>query len=490
MIRTSRIREHPWTLSLAVLVFCWSTPSWAPPLQKAPRPRNVVLITIDTLRADHLGCYGYERATSPVIDKLASQGFRFERAFAQRSVTWPSLASIMTSRYPSGHGVRYNGMPMSPDLTPLAETLSDAGYRCAAFFSPHLKRQLWEGFETREDGPDEAITRRAIEWLGSRGEGPFFLWLHYRGPHVPYAPPEPFRTQFAEPYDGPITGERVWIDALTLQTRTLTEAELRYVVSLYDGEVAAVDHEVGRVLGALDGQGLSEETLVVFTSDHGEDLYEHNRYFYHQASIYDSSLRIPLIMRYPAAIAPGGTSDTLVESIDLAPTILEFLGLDRPQSYQGHVLGALIDGRSENKRPAFAEMDDRIVSIRTERWRFILNPSEYHPQWISERSLTNLKAQPFYKDWLTGEALREKNFNRLYTIGPRELYDLSRDPKEQNNVAESNSAIVTELMGKIALWQRQYGWKTLESSTGMIERYLATIDPATREELEALGYVF
>ena len=110
------------------------------------------LFTIDTLRADHLGCYGYEKATSPAIDELARQGFRFDWAFAQRTVTWPSLASIMTSQYPSAHGVRYNGMPMSPDLTPLAETLSQAGYRCAAFFSPHVKRQLWEGFETRVDG--------------------------------------------------------------------------------------------------------------------------------------------------------------------------------------------------------------------------------------------------------------------------------------------------------------------------------------------------
>lgn len=427
-------------------------------------PPNLVLVTVDTLRADHLGAYGYERPTSPAIDGLAREGVVFERAFAPRGMTWPSLASIMTSRYPVAHGVRRNGIEISPAQTTLAEVLAARGWATAAIVWRNVRRQRWEGFEhvaSADDDPE--LARLAIEWLEARPPGPFFLWLHLHRPHSPYAPPEELARRFDTGYRGPIDGSRQLLDEITFTRRELSAEELAHVVSLYDAETAYADGEVGRLLAALERLDLASDSLVVLSADHGEDLAQRQSYFYHMASVYDSSLHVPLILRWPKVLPAGARVRDLVENIDLAPTLVELMGVEAPEAFQGTSLVPLIRGRKLELGPVFAEIEDKILTVRTERYRYVMNPGGHHPTW---------RRGPL------GEDERGK-----LAIAEEELYDLEVDPAEQHNVVSERPELRDQLRALLLAWQEHYDWK-LDGQPPV------EIDPTTRRELEELGYVF
>jgi arylsulfatase A-like enzyme len=457
-----------------------------------PSPANLVLLTIDTLRPDHLACYGYERVTSPRIDALAERGVLLANAFAPRGSTWPSLTSLHTGKYPATHGVRNNGETLSEAHVTLAQHLRARGYRTAAFLS-NFRQAPNRGFDVvwgLEDDIgalkhvqpqylwDEAITDRAVEWLRRESpDQPFFLWVHYMDPHEDYLPPPPFHHRFTDPaYAGQTTGRADSLMNATLQRGDLPQSELDHVLGLYDGQIASTDRLLGRVLDELEALGLGGSTLVVFTSDHGEELYQHNRYFFHAASIYDTVLRVPLVMSWPGHLPEGRRVESTVEIVDLVPTLTDLLGLDdvKDPALDGESLLPLLrgDARTRSKSHTFHEWSstetgaggplETIFAVREGRLKLIENPGEIHPD-----------NPPFRR---TGQG---------FVLARRELYDLIADPGEKRNLLDQDiegkwRAEADRLARTLEEWKKQQGLKATVSGE---------ITEDMRRELKALGYL-
>lgn len=406
----------------------------------ARRDLNVLLITIDTLRADHLSCYNPKTPPTPNMDQLASRGMRFDQAVVQVPLTAPSHASILTGTYPQIHKLRdMGGFVLDGTLPTLATILRDAGFDSAAFVGAavlHHYYGLGRGFNRYVDdmtaGADseklpgivaeirgEVVTRRALEWLDghvSQDGAPsrnFFLWVHYYDPHFPYDPPEPYRSRYA--------GNR------------------------YAGEVVYTDSQVGALIEALSKHGLQDRTLIVLLSDHGESLGEHGEYT-HGVFLYDSTMRIPLIVAGPG-IPSGRVVEQQVRSIDLLPTILEFIGLTVPQQVQGvSLVPAMLEGRvvrsqysyMETLYPKTSHGWSELRGIRTDTWKLIVAPKP-------------------------------------------ELYWLSTDPLEKNNVVQRFPADADRLQKQV--------WEVAGPPSSLGELKTEPVNAERRRELEALGYV-
>ncbi len=324
--------------------------------------RNLLLISIDTLRADHLSAYGYERETSPAIDALAREGVLFENLIAQRGSTWPSLTSILTSMYPRSHGVRANGMHLDASKRILAQWLQERGYATGAFLT-NMTTAPNRGFDVKPEIPkgadrDLRATRTALRWIRRQRERPFFAWLHLMAPHHPYRPSGSLPEGFDTGYRGELDGSHETLHGIYARRDALTQAELAHIVSLYDADVAQADAHVKQLLDGLDRAGLAESTLVVLVSDHGEELYQHNHYFFHAYSIYESVLRIPLILRLPGVLPAGLRVSDVIETVDLAPTNppaardSAALRIRRPQPDGAHLRRARRDARPRSGRAA------------------------------------------------------------------------------------------------------------------------------------------
>src|SRR5215471_7531266 len=294
------------------------------------RPLNLLLVTIDTLRADRLGCYGYSKIETPNLDKIARQGVLFESAVAPAPLTAPSHASMMTGLYPTAHKVRNTGgFVLSPSDATLAKLLQDQGWDTAAFVgSSVLKRRFGfnQGFSVYDDemptpakGLAQAeperraseVVDRAIKWLEAQSGKPYFLWVHVYDPHIPYDPPDPFREKYK---DRP-----------------------------YDGEIAYTDQQLGRLFDAAAKKSPPENTLIAVLSDHGESFSEHGEYT-HGVFLYDSTLRIAFLMaggRVPAGVRVKQQART----IDLLPTVLELMGSKAPAGIQGTSLAPAFRGK-------------------------------------------------------------------------------------------------------------------------------------------------
>ena len=376
---------------------------------QSARP-NVILISLDTLRADRLSCYGHDRETSPRLDAFAREGVLCEEAVSTSSWTLPSHWSMLTGLPVSVHGVcdeqLWNRRPAAGELALpsrgrfLAEELSDAGYDTAGFYSwIYLEEKfgLGPGFDTYErhglfgwdhpsikaeadaarllDDPAEqaAIGRalqaehpelfdigrptatevvdRSLEWLSAEvaeNDGrPLFLFMHLFDAHDPYTPPAPHDETFDPDYEGPIDGREITGEK-SLVYKDMPERDLEHLLALYDGGVSWVDSEVGRVLDALDDLGLAEDTLVIITSDHGEEFFEHGRKT-HRKQLHRESVHVPLIMRWPGSLPEGARIKGATGIVDIAPTILSAVGLPAPAASPGVDLAQLArDGdRSE-----------------------------------------------------------------------------------------------------------------------------------------------
>jgi arylsulfatase A-like enzyme/Tfp pilus assembly protein PilF len=328
-------------------------------------PPNVVLVSVDTLRPDRLGCYGGTAVETPAIDTLSKAGVRFQNAFTPVPLTLPAHWTILTGVEPWHHGVVDNGMTLSaPPAATLAERFAAAGYDTAAFVSAfvlHRTFGLDRGFARYDDGPaaDAALDQllhatapadervdRALAWLRRERTRPFFLWLHLFDPHAPYAPPPGFRA--------------------------------RYAGRPYDGEVAFVDTQIARLLAALDRSGLSERTLVVLLSDHGESLGEHGEET-HGILLYDATLRVPLILRMPGDLAAGEVRPEAVTLADVAPTVLALAGLPATPGVDGRDLFGP-GGPPLRRLGAVSEAPLRrfgwapLIAIREAGWKFIAAP--------------------------------------------------------------------------------------------------------------------
>ena len=327
---------------------------------------NVLVITIDTLRADHLGCYGYAKPTSPRLDAFAGGAVLFEQVFCQSPETLPSHTSIFTGMHPRTHKAISHESRVDKKLTTLAEVLSRRGYATGAIISSHVldpKYGLDQGFESyrlvhymvpdrkrqemneREQDP---TTDEALTWLRDNKGERFFLWIHWFHPHRPYNPPPRYREVFAGNYTGPAAEDQNdWAMKMWREKVELPEADLAYMRGLYDGEIAFNDAQIGRVLDELASLGLAKNTIVVVTSDHGEILYEHEYYFGHDIALYDECTMIPLIMRIPGVEAARHRIQGLIQSIDIFPTVLDALGIECSRDVEGKSLIPLIKGSAD-----------------------------------------------------------------------------------------------------------------------------------------------
>jgi len=428
-----------------------------------PRP-NVLLISMDTTRADHLSAYGYERPTSRRLAGLAAEGVRFDVAYAPSATTGPSHASLFTSLHPVAHGVLKNGYPLAADFATVAERLSEAGFETGAVVSSYVLSsrfgydrgfgdydddvshaatpsgtRLWEGqaVEGKFYGSADDTTRRALDWLEAReyADRPFFLFVHYFDPHDPYRPPQGYQPPFAP-------------DAKTA-------LKIPRTIFLYDTLLAFTDREIGRLLDGIARMGLDEDTLVIVTGDHGEGLMQHGHMF-HGVHIYEEGVRVPLIARWPGHLPQGRVVSSPVDLLDVAPTLLELVGAEGVAAFRGQSLAPLLRGDAEGEldRPIYlyrrqyagGEVAEGIhargekYGVRVGRWKLIHGPEE----------------------------------------GTLELFDLEADPGEKQNLADRQPERAAELGAMLEEWLRA-------NRRGAQEP--VSLSEEDRRRLEALGYI-
>jgi arylsulfatase A-like enzyme len=378
---------------LAVLCACRGEPRPAPtpaPARTAGTGKSVLLITIDTLRADHLGLYGYKRATSPNLDAFARGAMVFDRAYTYWPKTRASFIMMMTGRRPSQNGYDHVHPVLLDFNATIASVLQRAGYETAAFVdNANLAGELGysKGFATyrgmweeatlkTEPARARAISDAGVALLRSRRDKPFFVWLHYVNPHAPYTPPPPFDTRFLDDVAAGGPSLRVTRDyhgGIHHDLAVSGHANLGYYVAQYDGEIGAVDEELGRVLSALRDSGRARDTLVVVASDHGESLGEHDYYFDHGQDLFEPCLRIPLVVAMPGA--KPGRSDSLASTLDLLPTILDAVKVSYPPDLAGQsLLPAINGGKLSPRARLFAENDYHLRGTFDDRLKLVATP--------------------------------------------------------------------------------------------------------------------
>ena len=432
---------------------------------------NVLLVVVDTLRADRLGCQGNDAGLTPSMDRTAVGGVRFSRASAHSPWTLPSIASLLTSRHPSRHrageklgAFRFSTLPEG--IPTLQERFAEAGYRTSAVINVDFLSTAFgmtRGFDTVDfaASPTNNKTRNATQTTDAAlgrletAEGPFFLLVHYFDPHLEYDPPHTFRRQHALPGDRTgqrrLFGSKAEMTALRGGRVGLAPAMVRRLEALYDGEVAYTDREIGRLLDGLSGLGLEASTLVVITADHGEEFGDHQG-FEHGHTLYGELLHVPLIMRLPGSLPQGRIVDSAVRLIDLAPTILELAGLAAVETFAGKSLIPLIEGREAGDRPVFAEGNfwgPDLYSWQSEGYKLILQPGE-------------------------GKEATAR----------AELYDLGKDPAEQLNLADTSARRREALLSDLQ-WIRERSDARDETA----EQETVDLDPEQVRRLRALGYL-
>ncbi|MGH7804794.1 MAG: sulfatase family protein [Candidatus Binatia bacterium] len=437
------------------------------------RPWNVVWITIDTLRADHLGSYGYPRDTSPSIDSLARGGIRFDQAIVQWPKTTPSIASMLSGTYPHSNGVtRFTPLVVPDRVVSIAEILRDRGFATAAVSThPALSPSynVDHGFESFVEtwgvyrGKSARAAKRAIRFLGERtAERPCFRWVHFMDPHARYEPPAPFHSMFVgdahfDPSRKVRLNEGVEDDIGGVPGRShlADHDSFAYYVAQYDAEIRYVDSQVARVLAALDERGLAERTIVVLTADHGESLGDHEYYFEHGRLPYDDCLRVPLVVRFPAALGAAGTVvKQPVELVGVTPTVLEVLGIPAPKSVQGSSLMPWIRGRTEGGS-AFAGAGYRQHYqrvLRDGRWKLVYVPADLD--------------------------------RRIMRGAPYELYDVTADPGETRNLVDAEPDVAARLRADLERRMARY-----DRAAASLTRTVEPADARALEELRSLGYL-
>jgi choline-sulfatase len=423
---------------LAVLLLTLLTVLRPPPLSAATPPHpagpNVILITIDTVRADHLGCYGAAGIHTPTLDALARDGIVFDRAISQVPLTWPSHAAILTGTYPFQNGVQdFTGQPLDPRFRSVAEVFRQHGYATGAVVSAFVLDRSWglaRGFDFYDDAfspeqfrqrdlglvdrkANESVTH-AISWLQKNRSRPFFFWLHLYDPHSPYDPPEPFRSQYRE--------------------------------HPYDGEIAYADHELGRLIAWLKQNQLYSGTAIVMLSDHGESLGDHGEKE-HGFFVYNSTVHIPLIVKPPAGsgFRPNRVPRP-VETIAVAPTLL------------------CLAGMKDNIQAQFRSPD--LLGTAAESEAIAYSESFY--------SFSSFGWSPLH-------ALETNRYHYIEAPVP-ELYDVLVDPQEENNLAPQQKATVAVLQEKLQSLLRRDPFKPAENRS-------SGLSPDALEKLSALGYV-
>jgi len=426
-------RRRAWLAAAALSLAALAAWIFRPGRAAAPEDWNVVLVTIDTLRADHVGAYGARRADTPALDALAAEGTLFRHCVCQAPLTLPSHASLLSATQPLFHRVRDNGaFQAPPELELVSEVLQKRGFATAAFIGGYVLHGKWglnQGFDLYSDrfdpGPGRDLVllakKRAGEvlgdarsWLEKQKDRRFFAWIHLYDPHFPYEPPPPFDRRPGQPYRG---------------------------------EVEYADHELGRFFDFLRKKGLYERTLILVTADHGEGLDDHGEQK-HGYFLYETTVHVPLIVRAPRRFKARDVRTT-VQLTDLAPTLLDLLGIPAPASWQGQTLTRLLHGKE----------DGRLGEAYSETW---------YPR--------------LHYGWAPLKAYYHGGYK--YIFAPRdELYDLGRDPGEARNLAVAEAKRRIDLRGRGLAFMQRAGRNAL---TPVRARAMSAED---RRRLAALGYL-
>jgi arylsulfatase A-like enzyme len=452
-------------------------PGCAEPERPGTPPKDVLLITVDTLRADHLSAWLYPLPTSALpssdedraagrdlaLDDLAAEGVAFARAYAPRGQTFPSTATLLTGATPFEHGAIDNRDVLPERAETLAERLGDAGFATGAFTANRLLvpgSGIEQGFEHFFPGDREEVAAlhgdptvdrdyqvlvQANQWIDAQRaadpDRPLFAWVHLMGPHLPYDPRPigglevDYATLFADPdYAGEADGSREFLDAAYAGGRDLTGEDVARVVALYDAEIARVNRLLSLFLyryGRIDVEGEPrhlDRTLLIFAADHGEELYQRNRYWAHSKSVYSSVLHVPLFFRHPPSLTGRRVMGEPVTLADVAPTVYDWFDLEPPAVGSGRSLLPLVDSHVERpfeSRPAHGHWRDRIFTLTDGRWRLVWNPDGVEPD--------DPPAGP-------------------YPVPELALYDLDRDPLELTDVKAEHPDVTADLLGRLQQW--------------------------------------
>jgi arylsulfatase A-like enzyme/Tfp pilus assembly protein PilF len=410
-----------------------------------PALPNIILITVDTTRADRMGFLGSKRGLTPNLDALAKDGAVFTRAYSQAPLTPASHASILTGTFPQYHQVLTFLIPLAKDMPYMPEILQQRGYSTGAFvgslaldplasvpgfdrgFDKYGAGYSWQSFtpETRYQTVEHraaVVVKDALDWVGKQHSGPFFLWVHIYDPHAPYDPPEPYKT--------------------------------RYAKQPYDGEIAYADAQLGNFFKKLKAAGLYDNTLIAMTADHGESLGAHGENE-HGVFVYDETIRVPLLIKMPGKSDAGKRIDNRVELVDIMPTVLQSIDIPVPEKVQGQsLLGFLTPGTPEGDAAAHAWHD-----------RGAYSQADYGHVVFAWSALQSLRAGKY-----------------MYIQAPRrELYEDAVDPNAQNNLASSSPAVADALSSRLQDFQK------LTTNTGETPKF--KLDAKNVAKLAALGYM-
>lgn len=414
---------------------------------------NVILIMVDTLRADHLGVYGYHRQTSPNLDAFAAENLVFLNHRSQAACTFPSVNSLLTSRFATEFYGDFMGIPQAvPSLPTL---LSAHGYRTAAIsaspivqdqptrFNPHggFGNGFNEFLPNLAWAPAESLFQKAVESMAGKNGG-YFLYLHFIDPHGPYAPPENYNRRFAKPHDGPsfiLEGKPNPIEAMLFSNGPAVEfsaEDIQHLIDLYDDEIAYFDHWFGRLLAHMKAQPWWEDAIVLVVSDHGEAFMEHNQ-IKHCRCLYDHQTATPLIMKVPKG-SYQGSRESLSQNLDVVPTVLELLKIAHPPDlFVGKSLVPIFEKEKEVTPYAFSAQST-YRSINDAQHKLIVNLGS----------------------------------------GAKEFFNLSLDPNEKLNLAQENPREMEILASALSQWMEQYHHE------GDLEKA-----KASQELLRSLGYI-
>ena len=428
---------------------------------------NILLVSIDSLRSDHLHAYGYPRQTSPAIDALAGEGVLFQTAVSDTSWTLPAHMTILTALPQHQHQVSVDRRRLSPSALTLAEVLADSGYSTVAFVSgPYLRAEygFHQGFDHYDDYQALTLLNEATssvtspillglvqswlrDWDLSGRRKPFFVFLHMWDVHYDYIPPSPYDELYDPGYQGPITGENVTSSPAI--HREMDSGDLEHLIALYDGEIRYTDHHLGLLFRHLSQMNALDNTIIAITSDHGEAFFEHG-FKTHRHTLYDELILVPLVIRYPAKIPAGRIVGQQVRLLDLAPTLLSLAEVKPPPDFGmttgPHAptdLSPLINGEPDfPSLPAFGELEETQSSVRTDTLKLIVareNPDSAR------------------------------------------LYDLTQDPKEQTDLSAQRRADVDRLHNQLLSFQRSAAPRVQAESMRLDERHL--------KALRTLGYI-
>jgi arylsulfatase A-like enzyme len=420
------------------------------------KPRNVILISIDTLRADHLGCYGYTRRTSPTLDRLASQGVIFSDTSSPSPWTLPAHASLLTGKYPSRHALKTHNSYLPADIFPLAHILRENGFHTAAIVNSfYLTRKygLDRGFndfvyvrERLNQREPSETEQKALEWLSGNGEQPFFLFLHCYDPHSDYCSLQAYEEEFVRSsYQGTADGTTSQLLEYREGLVRLNQEDLKHLINLYDASIRQMDDGMARLLKFLETEQLLGNTLLIVTSDHGEEFLDHGGVL-HGRTQFQELIHVPLIFRGPGV--PRSVKIKQIGSLtDILPTVLRILDIPCPGNIDGVDLGFLWqkDAGRSSERYIFSEADHNNVkddikrAVRTERYKL-------------------------HYDLLTQST---------------QLFDLTRDPREETDIASQKPVLVRSLLGHLQAFMQKE--RTQQSQP--------SLTPMERERLKSLGYL-